>query len=663
MPVWNDSRVSRPRIVAASSLAAALATLPGRASAFDYTEHAHISHHAMALATSGCDDETDRSCAAARDLAAALRAELHEELLCTCSEALQADQPPTCFTLADIPALAGDHAASPLLTRWRWLDPTVPSRKQAGLGAALPSVVAMFDTSSRSPETERMHAPDRRGFLGYIRAFSPAHWPLAEPPADIGLEGFDSNYIGLAERGHPHFRPRLVGPDAGLTLRDGRFVRLAALRYLTHYTHYDPDRLRSKPDNNAFAWYADQHLGALRMAHAASLVAPADRSAVLAVAMFLELNAWHYLEDSVASGHMIGDANSPHGALNNGALTATHNEYCAGLSTEQPPRRVDVQVPQELCNLVAAHGWTSRLPQLAAVCADPARRMQSIYGDHVIAESAVLSGDALAPKDASARSFGALLTENWAAALAAESLSEVVRAAAGEDFGVLPSPDGLSACPGKRTDDPAYTWSRDPSEAGFYECLFEWWEGDQNNEHGNAIAALLRGPSMRALSLVPVPQPEGDGHRYPEERFFSGNSVSVGVFGYGYARSLSSPRASERGGLAIQYLIVAPRTLLPIQIALGGSFETAFESPAEQRIGAELAVRYDYAPMSKLYFGAAGQFGYVLGARTWDGGGDLMPLGVTWWDKNSLMSNLEARLGFDARFGWRAGLAASLAFF
>ena len=83
-----------------------------------------------------------------------------------------------------------------------------------------------------------------------------------------------------------------------------------------------------------------------------------DRPLLLAAAMFLELNSWHYLEDSVASGHMIGDANSPHGALNNGALTATHNEYCAGNKGDEP-RRVDVVVPQGLCDLISEHGSES----------------------------------------------------------------------------------------------------------------------------------------------------------------------------------------------------------------------------------------------------------------------------------------------------------------
>jgi hypothetical protein len=659
-----SGRARQPAIVAAG-VAAALVAFSGATSAFDYTEHAHISHLAIALATTGCPDEDAASCTRARELADALRAQLDEPLLCASADTVAADQPATCFTLADIPALAGDHAASPLLTRWRWLDPTQPSRKQGGLVAAFPGVIAMFDTSSRSPETERLYVPDRSGFLAYIRGYAPAHWPLTAGPSDLGLEQYDGNYIGLAERGHPHFRPRLAGPHARIQAVDHRSAYLAALRYLTHYTRYEPSRLRSKPDTNAFAWYADQHLGALRMAHAASLASADDRQLLLATAMFLELNAWHYLEDSVASGHMIGDANSPSGALNNGALTATHNEYCAGLPGQQPPRRVDVRVPRGLCHMLAEHHWEGQLRQLAAVCADPLERIHSIYGDHVIATSGTVVGSLLTPKDQDPRTFDAIVTENWAAALAGESYREVARASAGDDFGSFPAHDALVDCGHEDhwTTDPAYTWGYAPTEVRLYQCLFAWWEGDRDDEHGLAISSLLPGPAFRALSLVPVPEPRDDQERYPEESFFSGNSVSLSVFGYGYSRSASSIRGVARSGLALQYLIVAPRTLLPIQIAIGPMFETALESPLQQRLGADLTVRYDYASFSKLYFGASGQLAYVLGAEKWDGAGDAIPLGFTWLDRNSLMSNLEIRAGFDSFFGWRAGLSASLAFF
>lgn len=91
-------------------------------------------------------------------------------------------------------------------------------------------------------------------------------------------------------------------------------------------------------------------------------------------------------------------------------------------------------------------------------------------------------------------------------------------------------------------------------------------------------------------------------------------------------------------------------------------FETAFESPPDQRLGGDLTVRLDYGTFSKLYFGLSGQAAYVFGAKKADGAGDLIPLGFTFWDKNSLMSNVELRAGFDGYFGWRAGLAASLGF-
>lgn len=398
------------------------------------------------------------------------------------------------------------------------------------------------------------------------------------------------------------------------------------------------------------------------MAHAASAAAGADRDLLLAVAMFLELNAWHYLEDSVASGHMIGDANSPDGALNNGALTATHNEYCAGSKTIGGVlRAVEVQVPPGLCDLVRERGWRAEVPELSAACdAEPARHI--LYGDHQIAEAGRVQGALVVPKDGKKETKDAILTENWAAALAAESYREVVAAAKGEDYGVLPAADPLADCGGRRTCDPAYTWGTDPGEVDSYECLFAWWEGDEENEHGREIVALFGTPAFRALRLVPVPLPAGDADRYPEEAFYAGNSRSFSVFGYGYSRSPSHAFAAGRAGIAAGYLLVAPRTLVPLQLGLGAVFETGLDRPADPRAAAELLVRYDYGYLSKWYFGAAGQLGYAVDAKKVDAGGDVVPLGVAWWDDNRSLSTLELRAGGDGVFGWRAGVHASVVF-
>jgi len=71
----------------------------------------------------------------------------------------------------------------------------------------------------------------------------------------------------------------------------------------------------------------------------------------------------------------------------------------------------------------------------------------------------------------------------------------------------------------------------------------------------------------------------------------------------------------------LDYLIAAPRTLVPLQIAVGGLFETGFEASQHVRAAVNLLVRYNYGELSKLYFGLSGDAGYVFGANKADVGG------------------------------------------
>jgi hypothetical protein len=405
---------------------------------------------------------------------------------------------------------------------------------------------------------------------------------------------------------------------------------------------------------------------------------------------FLELNAWHYLEDAVASGHMVAENSATRG-LNNGALTATHNEYCAGGPNPGPPpsRLVMTPVTPGLCTIAAGlHDACEPLPDLTAACdaATAARSrgqitLQAIYGDHMIEKAETPLGnracfpnttagpvgksgpDVSAGADALA---GARLTENWAAALAAESYREVVRASLGQSFGVLPDHDDLADCGRRHTRDPAYTWACGGTEGPMYQCLFAWWEGDANDEHAREIASLYgsgdgESPAFRALQLVPVPA--GGEDRYPQETFYSGNSVAIAFSGYGYdGLGSHASDLNARANVSIQYLVAAPRTLAPLHLGAGAAFEFGLNGPFRPRPDINLLARYyPWSRLPRLYGGAAVDFGYVLDVKKLSAGVDALA-GVNVVDDQSRISVFELRLGGDGYLGWRFGASVSVIF-
>jgi hypothetical protein len=85
------------------------------ARAFDYPEHAHISSVGIKLVLQTYDDNDST---VARDVLLSGAHALHASSLCPDDRVLS-DAPDGCLALGDLPALSGDHAASPLLLKWR----------------------------------------------------------------------------------------------------------------------------------------------------------------------------------------------------------------------------------------------------------------------------------------------------------------------------------------------------------------------------------------------------------------------------------------------------------------------------------------------------------------------------------------------------------------
>jgi len=295
-----------------------LASAP--AAAFDYIEHAHFTWRAL--------ERLIRDEPAWRDVVMDTAWALDSELACK-GPGLLAEAPEFCFALADVPALSGDHAGSPVALLRRWFDDSAKKHPQA---IRVPEILAASGAWSESPDDTDTRVPDRSRFLTYIRRLAPRFWPVVRPD-DLHLLGLDDAYLSVLLRMRTHFRPPMKAPSAELaSQRETRDGLLGD----------DDDSLDStnhRPRDQAFAWYADLHLGALTYATMAAQAAePAGRE-YRATALFLELSALHYLQDSVAPGHITTNS-----ALGAASTSLTHDrDNAEGLL---------VDVPDGLCALV-----------------------------------------------------------------------------------------------------------------------------------------------------------------------------------------------------------------------------------------------------------------------------------------------------------------------
>ena len=351
-PASRTTRAFGAAGVAAACLCAAAPCL-----AFDYPEHARIAHDALTAVLAG----PPAYAGGIEDLLARLEAGLPARgTTCPADERLSVSDG-RCLSLADIPALTGDHSASPVLLFWRWFDACTQQNDQLPSLLGDLQVIDHLSNSDKDPETVATGIPNTVStFVAFVHGPRFAQWPVTVPwtSADDGtLEDFDDSYAALAIEGHSHFRPGLASFDDGY----------GGQRYRYRLRGDSPkDDHRNKPALNAFAWYADLHTGALLYARAAQLD-PAHKATLGAVAMFLELSADHYLEDGVSAGHMVSLARE----LDPGTLNVAHDHACTcGIDVYPPKRLADAALPGAT--------WP---PPLDGVCADRLRGTR-IVGDH-----------------------------------------------------------------------------------------------------------------------------------------------------------------------------------------------------------------------------------------------------------------------------------------
>jgi hypothetical protein len=174
--------------------ACAAAVVVMEAAAYDYSEHAFVSHQAL-LALERKNPK----------LAEHLSAVVSTTGGTSCPEnrLVKEEAPEDCLVAADVPALNGDHSPSPVMTKWRWFDGAVEENQSSFLRAAVTLPFSVMGEDA-SPEEALVGKPNIKSMLEYRAPFATYAWgDDFERMSDIELLGIDRSYVHLAARGHP----------------------------------------------------------------------------------------------------------------------------------------------------------------------------------------------------------------------------------------------------------------------------------------------------------------------------------------------------------------------------------------------------------------------------------------------------------------------------
>ncbi len=269
------------------------------ASAFDFGEHAYMTRIALRLSL-----ETEAGAPAGAKQSIDLLADAERVLdhnFCKVKDALEKkpEELEQCFTIADVPALAGDHAGSPLLLKWRWFDEIHPRPESPvhEIEDVFRTLGKLGLTRCAPPENAMTKPPGKAdAFLNVVQPWeSPTKWP---EPGPEKVDPEDSSYGTLASNNCNHFRDPIEfspGWIAGGTRAARHELSTARSRY--HLRGDTPDLpFRSKPDLSSYAWYADLHVGALQFLRAARAAGldPEVQAKLRGVAVVLELFSLHF---------------------------------------------------------------------------------------------------------------------------------------------------------------------------------------------------------------------------------------------------------------------------------------------------------------------------------------------------------------------------------
>ena len=158
--------------------------------AFYYEEHKLISQIALEIAIKHKLVEID---------AKRLKKAIGSNFIC---DDVMDPTPSLCITVADLPALAGDHAGSPMLLQWKWLNDSRSAPWFFGVSDYLASTRIFFDHGCESSETTVSKIPAREDFIEVVHR-RPDATAFGETNEIID---HDSNYIRSAAHNCNHFR-------------------------------------------------------------------------------------------------------------------------------------------------------------------------------------------------------------------------------------------------------------------------------------------------------------------------------------------------------------------------------------------------------------------------------------------------------------------------
>jgi hypothetical protein len=421
--------------------------------AFYYEEHKHISQKALKLAISN----------KLLIIPVDLRQKFGTEHLC---DDLLDDAPGDCFTLSDLPSLAGDHAGSPVLLKWKWLSKGL-TPKTASVIDLISPVRILKEFNCISSETTISKPPQIKKFAEAVHGCS-----LKKLASNYELTIYDPNFLNTTAHNCNHFRQAGVSDKEELMIlsqqsyvyntstKRNLFKRLLSL----NFGLINP-RVREKPEFYASAWYAQLHAAALELA--------AEQGEYnLAAAWLFETFALHFLQDGIASGHI----NTPsEGGIN--VLTETKIEH-----DDKSDKGLEVSISNACIefNLSKDDNIIS-FPNLAKACSSTSQTVR-IYGDKNLVDSPI--------------------TKELAVYLTYVSLTEFSEAIQNQ------SPKlSLPVIDNEYKSDPAWISSDQESEQ-LYKLLFTWWESagskKANSLMKQAAMKYLEDGKIKALTLWPL---------------------------------------------------------------------------------------------------------------------------------------------------------------
>ncbi|EAW30204.1 hypothetical protein GP2143_01635 [marine gamma proteobacterium HTCC2143] len=381
-------------------------------------------------------------------------------------------EPGECFTLADLPALAGDHAGSPMLMQWKWFNDKRDPYTIVRVADYLASIRIIAEDECYSSETTISKVPNRIDFAALMHA-SPDASSFGE---DLEISKSDSNYARSAAHNCNHFRngnaksPEEIMTDSGKSYTTDIWSKSKLIPYfVTEYFEslQSENRVREKPNLEAGAWYAQLHASALELASYPDATSQA-------AAWLFETYALHFLQDGVSAGHV---ATPSDGGLSVLLVTKkVHDEFSKnGLDV------VFDNACNELTNL--PQGVAKNFPDLEVAC-----KKSPVGG--------VIYGD----KQLVAKKSG--LTKDLAIFLSYISLKEFGQAVALQKP-LLP-PQIIEA---NYQRDPHWTFQGMDNE-DLAKKLFVWWESagrkDPSSPMEMAAVEYYKVGKIKAITLWPI---------------------------------------------------------------------------------------------------------------------------------------------------------------